>query len=455
MIPELNSRELKALMSTAESKLYSCLHEQLDADILVLHSQCFIRETNNKARIDGEADFVIFDQDFGVVVIEVKGGGISFDPQYRTWNSIDKNGEKHIIKDPFLQAKNEKFAILKTLSEDEEWSKLNLNISRGHAVFFPDVDNISSLVKPDSPIEIIGGRIHLADINYWYKTLKKYWSGNKERYDRPINLRGMKVIERLFLTQIFVMPLIVKTLQDEEIERITLTNQQAQLLRALRNRKKAGICGGAGTGKTLLAIEKARALAEEGLNTLLLCYNRPLSDHLQRIIGEVQNLFVMNFHQFCTRCLFEFKKATGRDLLMEAEFDFPGEDKFDVLYPFALTVAQEERPILFDAIIIDEGQDFADEYWLPITVSLNDDKDSVLYIFFDYNQNLYTKSKYFPIELEDIYFLSNNCRNTRQIHNLISKFFNGYDFFPPLLTVLQFNKYMDIHYLLKRNEFML
>ena len=35
-----------------------------------------------------------------------------------------------------------------------------------------------------------------------------------------------------------------------------------------------------GTGKTVLALEKARRLAGAGVRTLLTCFNRPLADHL-------------------------------------------------------------------------------------------------------------------------------------------------------------------------------
>ena len=48
------------------------------------------------------------------------------------------------------------------------------------------------------------------------------------------------------------------------------------MLDLLRRTRRAAIYGCAGSGKTTLAVEKARRLAEEGFCTLLTCYNKAL-----------------------------------------------------------------------------------------------------------------------------------------------------------------------------------
>lgn len=50
----------------------------------------------------------------------------------------------------------------------------------------------------------------------------------------------------------------------------------------------------------------------------------------------------------------------------------PNDDYFDVQLPLAAYYAIEELgdKLQFDAIVIDEGQDFGEEYWLPVEMAL-------------------------------------------------------------------------------------
>jgi hypothetical protein len=65
---------------------------------------------------DGEADFVAVHPSHGIIVIEVKGGGIEVD-QGR-WMSTDRNGVQHAIKNPFEQAAASKHDLLRFLQVD-------------------------------------------------------------------------------------------------------------------------------------------------------------------------------------------------------------------------------------------------------------------------------------------------------------------------------------------------
>ncbi len=58
-------------------------------------------------------------------------------------------------------------------------------------------------------------------------------------------------------------------LAEDECRILALTEEQFSVLDTLARLRRVAVSGGAGTGKTLLALEKAKRLAGEGFETLL------------------------------------------------------------------------------------------------------------------------------------------------------------------------------------------
>lgn len=226
------------------------------------------------------------------------------------------------------------------------------------------------------------------------------------------------------------MPLLAIRLAEQEQQRLLLTQEQIKILDFIRSHRRAAISGGAGTGKTVLAVEKARRLASEGFRTLLTCYNRQLADHLADICSSVSNLDVMNFHQLCHQQAERARRLANRDLVEEARLTYPTGSFYDVHLPNALAYSLDILPDRYDAIVCDEGQDFCEEYWVAIELLLSDYQRSPLYIFFDDNQNLYSRVSTFPIK-EELFCLTINCRNTVPIHTDAYKYYKGTPVEPP------------------------
>lgn len=434
--PELSDSCLKILeiKSRAEADFYRACRDQLFGQYLTYHSIQTVRLSQRGAPRDGEADFVIFDPNNGFIVVEVKGGGISYNPENDEWHTYNARG-RYSIKDPFRQAKEEKYAILEKIKKHPGWSTLGIQkILIGHAVFFPDLDNLKSLITPNSPREILGGREDLTNLKLWVARVINYWKGPVTRF-QPLKKRGIQLIEDIFSKDIEVRPLVSADLHNEEIIRYRLTEQQANSINLLGERKRVTICGGAGTGKTLIAIHKAQELANNGLHVLLLCFNRALADRLKVVVGHNEKLWPMSFHQLCEWRIQVVKDKTGLDLLSKARADHPGKDKFDVHYPYAMAVSIDICPIHFDAIIVDEGQDFGEEYWLPVEFLLKDEKESCLFVFYDWNQAIYQRVSTYPIKAEP-FTLTTNCRNTKHIHKAAYHFYEGVPTNPPEINGL-------------------
>ncbi|MGY3896247.1 DEAD/DEAH box helicase [Aeromonas enterica] len=430
MIPELSEVQLNELPSQAEAKVYRALRDKLPNDYVVFFQVGWILRRQEEQAKDGETDFLVCHPDHGYLCIEVKGGGVGFDAVSGEWFSVDRHHQKHTINNPIGQALKAKYSIRSKLNEHPRWQDLSLgNVLRGHAVFFPDLGDTHVLSRPDMPEALIGSAKTLQDPKSWIDGIFAYWGNDVESFT-PIGRRGIDVVRDVFARSFVVTPLVASRLADQEARRLMLTKDQMRVLDFLRSHRRAAISGGAGTGKTVLALEKARRLASEGFRTLLTCYNRQLADHLSSLCSGTRNLDVMSFHQLCHRQVERANRTSGRDLVAEAKVTYPGKDLYEVQLPNALGYSLDILPDRYDAVVCDEGQDFREEFWVPLELLLTDYETSPLYVFYDDNQNLYARAGTFPIR-EKAFSLTTNCRNTAPIHEAAYKHYKGIPVSPP------------------------
>jgi hypothetical protein len=430
LIPDLSEHRLDELPSQAEARVYLALRDHLPLDYMVFFQVGWILRREAEQARDGETDFLICHPDYGYLCVEVKGGGVGFDADTGEWYSIDRYHEKHTIKNPISQSLNAKYSIRSKLNEQRAWRDLSLgNVLRGHAVFFPDVGDTHLLSRPDMPSALIGSVGSLQDPRTWVDNAFQYWGDQSSGYS-PIGRRGVEVVRQIFARSFMVAPLLSTRLADQEVRRLSLTKDQIRVLDFLRSHRRVAVSGGAGTGKTILALEKARRLASEGFKTLLTCYNRQLADYLARQCAGLENIDVMSFHQLCSRQIEKVKRQTARDLIYEAKVTYPGQNLYDVHFPNALAYSLEILDDRFEAIVCDEGQDFREEYWVPLELLLADFDESPFYVFYDDNQNIYARAGTFPIQ-EEPFTLTTNCRNTAQIHKLAYAHYRGVPVDPP------------------------
>lgn len=430
MIPDLSDLQLEEVPSRAEAKVYKALRDSLGNDYVVFFQVSWILRREDEQAKDGETDFLVCHPKHGYLCIEVKGGGVGFDARSGEWFSVDRSQNKHAIKNPISQALKAKYSIRNKLNESDRWRNLALNRAvRGHAVFFPDVGDVKQFSRPDLPTVLIGCAKDLSEAKNWIKNAFNYW-GNEYSNSTPLGKNGIDVIHDIFAKSFAVPPLISIQLAEQESRRLHLTNDQIRVLDFLRAHRRVAVSGGAGTGKTVLAVEKAKRLANEGFKTLLTCYNRQLADHLAQICGSIPNLVVMSFHQLCHYQVKKADQISGRDLVAEAKVTYPGKNLYDVQLPNALAYSLDIVPDRYDAIVCDEGQDFREDFWVPLELLLDDFEKSPLYVFFDDNQNIYARVGTFPIQ-DEPFSLSMNCRNTAPIHRGAYKFYKGEPVSPP------------------------
>lgn len=425
MIPQLSAEQIRNIQSRAEARFYEACRDQLPADVVVIYSSNWIYRRKDEDKVqEGEADFTILFPRSGVLAVEVKGGGVALDAATGEWLSVDRNQHRNSIKNPFKQASDERHALMDQILGHVAWRRWpGKRLTMAHAVMLPDLRDSTPLVGPDRKKEFIGVHGDMQALDAWLQRVMKFWH---QRGEDELGALGVQLIKDILCQSIEVLPALKSLVDDAEQQRIKLTANQAKVFRTIGGRRRAIVSGGAGTGKTLLAAQRARALAEVGLKVLLVCYNRPLADSLATAMHGVAGLSVKGYHQLCEAMIRE-AKTLGSDVLKEAREAYPSDSKqqeFDMQYPVALALATEVVPQRFDAILVDEAQDFGDEYWLGLELLLSNPESSYFYVFIDENQRLYERRSTIPVK-EEPFYLTNNCRNTAPIHELAYQYYSG------------------------------
>lgn len=153
--------------------------------------------------------------------------------------------------------------------------------------------------------------------------------------------------------------------------------------------------GPAGSGKSLVLAGRAAELAMQGKRVLVVSYNITLISYLLDLAvqyaqsGAVRRqITALNFHHWCRRVA----DLVGEDRAYLALWK--GADPEDVLRTTLPDKAREwavalEDDARWDAILVDEGQDFLPSWWDAIRASLAKDGDNEALLVADRQQNVY------------------------------------------------------------------
>jgi hypothetical protein len=396
--------------STAERRLYEGFLEQLDDAYVVYHSVDWVL-ADPKGRVEGEADFVIAHPVDGVLALEVKGGRLAYDPATRRWTQSGRSGTHRLDEDPFHQAKDEMHSLVQILSAQPGWDRWMP--SYGYGVAMPD-GTYDTAAHPGAPAEIVIDRSDLKRLAERVPEVMRHW----RRSSRTFGAEGMDALALALGYRVEVRTPLKLSFSDEDKKIVELTNDQAWILAFITHRRRAAVTGPAGSGKTMLAISIAKRLATAGNRTLLTCFNKGLAEHLRASTSDLPGLDVRHFHQLCV-------DLAGEAALTLPEFSRETEhDYFEQRLPELLAEAAANLGPRYDAIVVDEAQDFR-EWWWPALLALHVDPDEgMLYLFADDNQNIY--GGVLPVDGEaELPPLQANLRNTKAIGEFVSIFYDG------------------------------
>lgn len=355
---------------------------------------------------DHEADLVVVMPDVGVLVIEVKGAGITL--RDGRWYMF-RDGTQTPV-DPVAQARDTRYAITDYVERDPRWrAGAHGRLRYAHAVVVPFTTLGDDFDLPDCPRWLIHDK---HDLDRLAERLADIPLGFETHRVAPTADDCELIVEILSGRGVNATP-SVEDESDERQERADrLTQEQGLILGVTRLLRRVEIRGGAGSGKTVLALTQARQLTRgrggrRPERVALLCYSLGLAHHFKRVVAGWDRRdrpgFVGTFEALAN--------AWGIESGSRDDHSFWEERLPSLMAQRAAELPSGKR---FDSFVVDETQDFAESWWAPLVGALRDEADGGLYLYSDENQRLFRRFGRPPVPLVPL-VLDHNLRNTRQI----------------------------------------
>jgi hypothetical protein len=419
-------------MTSGEKRLAERLEQKLDDDYRLWYDVPMGPRNTHP-------DFCVLHPRRGILVLEVKDwklGSTILQADKQNWEIMGDSGPKTVIN-PLEQARQYAHQVVKALERDAQLVQPEgkhagkLAFPWSYGVVFPNITRkqfeaaeLHHAIEPqrvicqDEMLESVGAE----DLQ------SRLWDMF------PYGMRGALSLPQIDRVRWIMFPEVrvqQGALFDDHDEAATLPDimrvmdlQQEQLARSLGEGHRV-IHGVAGSGKTMILGYRAEYLAQASTASskpiLILCFNEPLGVKLHSVMqakGLGGKVHVRHFHKWC------------RDQLVAYGQAIPAQSPrmFDEMVDNVIRgVDRQQIPSgQYQAVMIDEGHDFAPE-WLKLVTQMVDPTTNSLLVLYDDAQSIYErgqsrdKSKQFSFKSVGIQaqgrttILKINYRNTRQI----------------------------------------
>lgn len=385
--------------ASLEGVMFTAL-EKLPDEYYVFHSLRLSTVVDNTFH-ESETDFVVFNKRLGILCLEAKAGQVRYENGYWLYGS----GEPMHNGGPFNQAASNKWKLIKYF-ENHRFASILEKCKFLHAVWFPSISesDVRSMRLPtESDKALIMTKEALADPQpYLERILSTELPNGKETNltEQEVN----RVLREILCPQFNVFPSVTFESDLKKIVFHRMLEEQAGILDFLSEQKTAVINGAAGTGKTMIAVEKAQRHANAGEKVLFLCYNVQLKNYLSENYSHDNIDYYTISGLACKLCDTATPNYEKLKSVLEDMYVF---DSFPYMH-----------------VVIDEGQDFGTEaveetglieIMKSIITDIKPDNAS-FYIFYDKLQLVQART--IPQYISDAdckLTLYRNCRNTENI----------------------------------------
>ena len=408
-------------VSPAEKALWRWAVDQLDERVLVLPQVAITMRQKGRPE-EAEIDLLLIDPEGGIVIVEVKGGRIRYDATQAVWRNADAAGAP-TIRDPIGQAQRAR-RILRQLLEQYGVDVRALPLRWAFAA-------------PDCRIESPGGGV-IDEHQLWddraATQLARMFAmtvGQLEANEVPTGTRTQHIVNVVRGRSVVGRDTLAADLTVHADAVRALTESHRNVRNRLTAERRVLVHGGAGTGKTGLALGIAADHAMLGSRVLLTAWNIALAEHLRdglaalltaaespladEVGTEPTGRIVVE--DLGTLVRTHARDADGRPLTEPSDRSALSDWYYHEL-PLHLTPTLTGGE--FDVVVIDEAQDLREDWALAVTSLAS--RDGRLYAFQDDQQDLFRADAALPELLDVHHELKENFRNTPQIAAFAARF---------------------------------
>ncbi|SFK75613.1 Part of AAA domain-containing protein [Paenibacillus sp. 1_12] len=403
--------------SDGEIKLFNALRKLPD-EFVVLHS---LGMANHRSKVFSEIDFVIICKE-GILCLEVKGGNVF--RREGAWHFVDRYGNENVkTKGPFDQVVGGMYSLRDHLKKHFGYSHTITNAMHACGVAFPDIPFAQK--GPDIIPEIVYDmRNKESQIHDYVKTVFGYWRSKtieKHGFEPgKIDLRQIDVLLNYLRGDFGYVSSLNHIIEQTEKNLLKLTEEQIDRLSMASENPRILLQGGAGTGKTLLALEHAKRAVACGKRVMYICFNKKLHQHLRYRIEQTDSWVLQGMHSG------HFHGVLS-DMLLEMQVQLPDKTDESIYFEKDLPEAFCDAAATYgferyDLVVVDEGQDLLRyEYLMCFDQMVKGGlKEGEWHIAYDPFQNIYNPELQNGLDLlKDFAYiklkLDTNCRNTRPI----------------------------------------
>ena len=388
---------MESLVNDAERLVVSTLVDRLTDGWYVIPDVGILGPT------DRQMDIVVAHERDGVAVIEVKGHRAKLEQGVWTSNGRPLNPQ------PLTQAKNNAYELRARLRAAHP-SLERVNVEYG--VVFPNTKELIGHLPPDADRAqfLLAGDLE-DPMSALDRLMTLRWGTN-------LGAEGLRaVVEALRPdAQMVFDPEARARLARLRLNEICAS--QVQVLETLDANRRVMVTGGAGSGKTRLAMAWARRASLRGERVLLTCYNDPLAAAVWERFGDDDLVTVDSYFE----AAFQLEGMPELEVPQEADGTW-----WDTVAVGHLQRHWGKVTDRFDTIIVDEAQDFSPSWIAQLQQLLDPDGPRRMLMVADESQSIYTRG--FTLPLADDGWvrceLVNNCRNTYQIASMLRQHLGG------------------------------